>query len=83
MEVKYSRWIFEKYSNINFHEMSPVGVKVFQEDGRTDRQTDMTKLTIASREFTNRPKNWNLKYALNKSKITVFRKGEKLKTNEK
>ena len=39
MEVEYYRWIFEKYSNLNFHEMGPVGDKVFQEDGRTDRQT--------------------------------------------
>jgi hypothetical protein len=43
----------------------------------------MATLTIASRDFANGPKNWNLKYVLNKSKITVFRKGEKLKTNEK
>jgi hypothetical protein len=41
MEVEYSRWIFEKDSNINFHEMSPVGDKVFQENGRTDGQADI------------------------------------------
>ena len=40
MEVEHSRWIFEKYSNINFHEMSPEGDKEFQQDGQTDRQTD-------------------------------------------
>ena len=57
--------------------------KVFQEDGRTDRHTDMATLTIASRDFANGPKNCNLKYVLNNSKITVFRKWEKLKTNEK
>jgi hypothetical protein len=43
----------------------------------------MATLKIASRYFANGPKNWNLKYALKKTKIIVFRKGEKLKTNEK
>jgi len=76
MEVEHSRWIFEKYSNINSHEMSPEEDKGFQQDGRTDRQTDMATLTIASRYFANGPKNRNLKYALNTSKITVLRKGE-------
>jgi len=52
LEVEYSRWIFEKYSNINFDEMNPVGDKVFQEDGRID----MATLTIASCDFANGPK---------------------------
>jgi len=83
IEVEHSRWVFEKYSNINFHEMSPEGDKEFQQDGRTDRLTDMATLTIASRDFANGPKNRNLKYAFNTSKINVLRKGEKLRTNEK
>lgn len=50
--------------------MRPVGDKLFQEDG----QTDMATLTIASRDFANGPKNWNLTCALNKCKIIIFRK---------
>jgi len=83
IEVEHSRCVFEKYSNINFHEMSPEGDNEFQQDGRTDRLTDMATLTIASRDFANGPKNRNLKYAFNTSKINVLRKGEKLRTNEK
>ena len=33
----------------------PVGAE-FHADGRTDRQTDMTKLTVAFRNFANPPK---------------------------
>ena len=29
--------IFEKYSNIKFHEIHPVGAELFQADGQTDR----------------------------------------------
>jgi len=35
----------------------PVGAKLFREDGRMDRWTDMTKLVVAFRNFTNAPKN--------------------------
>jgi len=32
--------IFEKYSNVRFNEILPVGAELFHTDGRTDRQTD-------------------------------------------
>jgi hypothetical protein len=35
----------------------PVGGELFHADGRTDRQTDMTKLIVAFRNFVNAPKN--------------------------
>jgi len=35
----------------------PVGAELFQTDGRTDRQTYMTKLIIDFRNFVNAPKN--------------------------
>jgi len=38
----------------------PVGAEFHadrQTDGRTDRQTDMTKLTVTFRNFANAPKN--------------------------
>jgi Fe-S-cluster formation regulator IscX/YfhJ len=50
----------------------PVGAELFHADGRTDRQTDMTKLIVAFSNFANAPKkheeskacgttkNWNV-----------------------
>jgi len=34
----------------------PVGAELFHVDGRSDRQTDITKLTVAFRNFANTPK---------------------------
>jgi len=34
-----------------------VGAELFRLDGRTDRQTDMTKVKVAFRKFANAPKN--------------------------
>jgi hypothetical protein len=39
--------IFEKYLNITFHGHSSCGSRLFHADGRTD----MTKLTVAFRNF--------------------------------
>ena len=45
--------IFEKYSNIKFHEN--LSAKLLHADGQTsrraDRRTDMTKLTVVFRNF--------------------------------
>jgi len=41
MEVEFFREIFEKYSNMKFHENPSSGSRVFP-CGRTDRETDMT-----------------------------------------
>jgi hypothetical protein len=38
----------------------PVGAELFHANGRTDRQTDTTKLTVAVRNFANAPKNTRL-----------------------
>ena len=35
----------------NFMKIRPVGAELFHADGRTDRQTDMTKLTVAFTQF--------------------------------
>ena len=48
--------IFEKYSNTKFHANPLGGNRVLPcgwTDGRRDRQTDMTKLIIAFRNFVN------------------------------
>ena len=50
MELEFSRQILEKYSDIKFQEIRPVGVELFRADGRTD----MTKLTVAFRSFCER-----------------------------
>jgi len=45
----------------NFIIFSPVGAELFhedkQEEGQTDRQTDMAKLTVVFSNFVNVPKN--------------------------
>jgi hypothetical protein len=54
MSVEFSRQIFEKYSNIKFHENPFSGSRVVA-CGRTDGQTDMTKLIITFRHFAQAP----------------------------
>jgi hypothetical protein len=56
MKLEFSRQVFEKYSNVKFHEIPPVGVELFHADARTDGHTDMTKLIIAFRNFVKAPK---------------------------
>jgi len=55
MNLQFSRKSFEKYSNTKFHENSFSGSRVVP-CGRTDRQTDTTKLIVAFRNFANAPK---------------------------
>ena len=43
----------------NFMKNRPVGGELFHEDGRMDGQTDMTKLTVAFRNFANVHKNYS------------------------
>ena len=56
MKLEYSQQIFEKYSNIKFHENPSSGSRVVQ-CGQTDGQENRTKLTVAFQNFTNAPKN--------------------------
>ena len=65
--IEYSRQIFEKRPNVNFHENPFVGSGVVpcgrmdrRMDGRRDRGADMTKLIVAFRNFPPPPpkKNW-------------------------
>jgi len=65
---------FEKYSNTKFHENSSSGSQVVPcrlMDGQTDRQTDMTKLTVTFRNFANLPNNSTL------HKLVVFQSSMK------
>jgi len=52
MKLQFSQQIFEKFSNINFIKIHPVGGKLFHEE----RQADMAKLRVAFRNFANAPK---------------------------
>jgi hypothetical protein len=52
MKFEFSRQIFEKVLNINFHENPSIGSRVVP-----CGQTDMTKLVVAFRNFANAPEN--------------------------
>jgi hypothetical protein len=61
MKLEFSRQILEKYSNIKFIKIRPVGAEFLHGDGRTDTgQTDewtvMTKLIVAFGKFANAPR---------------------------
>jgi hypothetical protein len=51
-KIEFSRQIFEKHSNVKFHENPSIGIRDFS-CGRTDRRTDMTKLIVSFRNFAN------------------------------
>jgi hypothetical protein len=62
MKLELSGQIFEKYTNTKFQGSSFNVSRVVpcvraDTDGRTDIQTDMTKLTEAFRNFVNAPKD--------------------------
>ena len=56
MKLEFSRQIFVKRWNIEFHENLSTGSRVVP-CGRTDGQTDMTELTVAFRNFADASKN--------------------------
>jgi hypothetical protein len=53
IKLEFSRQSVEEYSNIKFHKNPSIGSQVVQ-CGRTDRQTDMTNLIVAFRNFCER-----------------------------
>jgi hypothetical protein len=59
LKLEFFRYIFEKFSNMKFHK-SPSSGSQGVPCGRTDRQkggrTDITKLTVTCRNFSNAPK---------------------------
>ena len=52
MKPKFARRIFEKYTNAKFHENPSSGSRDVP-SGKTDGQTDMTKLIVAFRSLAN------------------------------
>jgi hypothetical protein len=74
MKLDFSEHIFEKYSNIKFHENPSSGSHVVPRrrmDGQTDKQTDMKKLTVTFCNFVNLPNNITL------YKLVVFQSSVK------
>jgi hypothetical protein len=57
MKPEFSGQIFEKYSNIKFHENPSNGSRVFFPCGQTDgqRETDLKELTFVLRSFAKEP----------------------------
>ena len=53
MKLEFSGHIFEKYSNVKFHETFSRGSRVVPCDGQTDGHTDMTILIVSFRNFAN------------------------------
>jgi len=69
MKHKYSRKIFEKYSNIKLHANRPVEAKLLPVDRQTDGHADMTKLLVAFSNFANALK------IIRNNTLPSFRKG--------
>jgi hypothetical protein len=61
-DSNFSRQIFEKSSNIKFHE-NP-SVQLLHADRQTDRRRDVTKLIVDFRSFENAPQNLQKKNAV-------------------
>ena len=54
MKLEFSQQIFDKLSNIKFHE-NPSSAPCGRPEGRTDGMTDMKKLTVVFRNFAKAP----------------------------
>jgi hypothetical protein len=84
IKLEFPRQIFEKLTNIKFHEnpsrgsrFVPCGRTDRQTEGQTDRLTDMRKLIVAFRSFANAPKNHRpavsmSRWKVHESKISPF-----------
>jgi len=57
MKAKFYRQIFEKYSNVKFHEHSFIGSRVFPCWPKNER-TDTTNLIVTYRNFAKKPTNF-------------------------
>ena len=61
IKLEFSRPVLEINIQLsNFKKTYSVGVEFFHADGQTDGRTNMAKLIVAFRNFTNAPKNVNI-----------------------
>ena len=56
-KLEFSRLLFGILKTSDIMKIHPVPVELFRVDLRTDEQTDIKKLTAASRNFANAPGN--------------------------
>jgi hypothetical protein len=54
-DLEFSRQISKNTQISKFVKIRPLGAELFHADGRMDRQTDTTKLTVAFHNFANVP----------------------------
>jgi hypothetical protein len=71
INLEFSRHNFKQFSNIKFHENTFSRSRVVTR-GRTDGRTDMTKLTVAFRNFVKAPQNGVRFFAADIWKLTVW-----------
>jgi hypothetical protein len=57
LDLKFLDWFSKKAQKPNYIQIRPVRAELLHADGRKGRQADMTKLTVAFRNFANEPKN--------------------------
>ena len=57
---EFSRQIFEKAQISSFIKIRPIGAELFYADGQKDGRTDITKLTVAFRNYENAPNKGNI-----------------------
>ena len=67
MKSEFSLDFLEKYPNVKFMKIRPMGEQLFHVDGQTNRRTVMTKLVVAFRNLTNRPKQGKSHQRIKKS----------------
>jgi len=72
-ELEFSRHFFKKYSSIKFHENPSSKVELYHADGRTEGQTDVTRLLVAFRNFASAPKPYKLKYGFQKPSVCIIK----------
>jgi hypothetical protein len=57
MKLEFAQQIFKKAQISSLTKIRSVGAQLFHAGGQTDRQINMTKLTVASCSFANMSKN--------------------------
>ena len=79
-----SRQIFQKlFGYKNFMKIRPAGAELYHADRRTDGQTDVTKLIVAFRNFSNEPRSERMSYIKEGTHILVQNKEQSTQNKTK